>query len=266
MLSHSLTYKRGYFMFEKHVTFNYCNNKPDCSGANSPELTAQMKKHIYSMNGYFSLILGKEIKNASDVTSQDMVLLKEAYDKSHVTKNFEIELYWKRSTYSWSLIAALLTICGFMINAYLQGNKTIFLPYATLGLAAIGIITTIICNHIAISGEYWKKNWELHTILLEPFFSGNLYSTHLFESDKRYSIARLSTLLLSIVLLSWITLAMVVFAKLTTPDYYKLAYSLCGTALYVIFCNYFVRLLTKSKNKTLDALISFYNLSDIPKK
>lgn len=52
---------------------------------------------------------------------------------------------------------------------------------ALLGLVAsvaiLGVLITIISSKIIRGGEYWQKNWEYHVSLLEPLFSGRIYST-----------------------------------------------------------------------------------------
>lgn len=54
------------------------------------------------------------------LTNSDVAKLREAYDKAHDIRKFEIELYWKRTTYVWTLIAALITVSGVLLASFLD--------------------------------------------------------------------------------------------------------------------------------------------------
>lgn len=43
-----------------------------------------------------------------DKSEENRCRLREAYDKAHEIRQFEIELYWRRSTYFWTMQAAVL--------------------------------------------------------------------------------------------------------------------------------------------------------------
>ncbi|WP_394520881.1 hypothetical protein C1N60_11810 [Pantoea sp. SGAir0184] len=148
-----------------------------------------------SVNSYIKKLLRCEGKDY--LTNGDMEKLKEAYEKAHDIRKFEIDLYWKRTTYIWTLVAALITICGVAVTALYRlkddPEKMASLLIGTDAIAIFGSVITIISSKILISGEYWQKNWEFHVNILEPFFSGSLYSTHLYNNkSKRYSIATLN--------------------------------------------------------------------------
>lgn len=224
-----------------------------------PKMSESIKEHIDDNVSYFAKILGSHVTNHNDITSQDMTLLKEAYDKSHATKNFEIELYWKRATYSWTLIAALITLCGLLINTYLnksQGNEKII--FIILAISFAGLFITILCNLILQSGEYWKKNWEIHTVLLEPLFSGRLYATHVISANNRLSIAKLNGLLYMMVIACWLLIIEFIFSMQFGQTLKTFA---CSILIFSIFVfSYAVTLgkVTSSINKPIDVFISGY--------
>ncbi|MFJ5438106.1 hypothetical protein ACIPT2_09570 [Pectobacterium brasiliense] len=174
---------------------------------NDNEVDPFINDYVNSHRDYFSALLGNRIVSKKTISKNDVTVLREAYDKAHQIRNLEVDLYWKRTTYCWTLIAALLTICGLLLSAYFKPDdlekrdSTILIAIAAI--SALGVIITYICQLIAISGEYWKKNWEMHISMLEPLFSGKIYSTHLVSSRYRASIAKLNFILFFIIYSSW---------------------------------------------------------------
>lgn len=156
----------------------------------------------------------KKLLNAPNkeyLTNRDYNVLKESYDKAHDIRKFEIDLYWKRTTYVWTLIASLITVAGLLLAAYYRVDLDKEGKHALLGLVAsiavLGVLITIIASKMIQGGEYWQKNWEYHVNLLEPLFSGRLYGTLINTSLKRYSISRLNKLLYFVILGVWLLLA-----------------------------------------------------------
>lgn len=225
-----------------------------------PIMSNSIKNHIDENIPYFSKIVGSHVKNHSDLTSQDIILLREAYDKSHASKNFEIELYWKRATYTWTLIAALITFCGLLINPYFTKDKDDGLIFVAFVTSVIGILVTIVCNLIIESGERWKKNWEVHTALLEPLFSGSLYATHVVSSENRLSIAKLNNALYLMFLFIWILIIESIIAMKFDSDIKAFVYSVF---IFLIFVLSFTRLINKtthSKNDDINVIITGYKI------
>lgn len=161
-----------------------------------------------TVNFYLKKLLG--FTDKSHLTNGDISKLKESYDKAHDIRKFEIELYWKRTAYLWTLIAALITICGVLATAYYRmnepGDPKSILLFIMAGISTVGVIFTIISSYIIKSGAYWQKNWEYHVNLLEPFFSGKLYATLLNRERTRYSIASLNSTIYWFTLLAWLIL------------------------------------------------------------
>ena len=161
--------------------------KESSSNTKFEDTSAQDYFKLPHVNRYIKALLGNDTKDY--ITNGDIKKLKEAYDKAHDIRKFEIELYWKRTTYVWTLIAALITVCGVLLSSYFRLN----LPDDTqnpllvvVGLVSIfGLIITIISERILKSGEYWQKNWEYHVNFLEPLFSGKLYGTLLNSKRER---------------------------------------------------------------------------------
>lgn len=178
------------------------------------------QEYYYNNKEYIDRLLGVSNRLKVFLTIRDLSKLREAYDKAHDIRKFEIELYWKRTTYIWTVISALLTITGILLSQFFkdsntsptQSNDTFFnLYYSILFLSSIGTLITIIAANMLKSSVYWQKNWEYHTNLLEPLFSGNIYSTHLNSNCKinkshKLSISKTNTCFYILILFCWLTM------------------------------------------------------------
>lgn len=96
-----------------------------------------------------------------------------ALHHAHEIRKFEIELYWKRATYFWTLIAA--TFAGyFALSASEHADK---LTSLSLVIACIGLVLSIGWYQVNRGSKYWQSNWERHVDCLEDPITGPLYKT-----------------------------------------------------------------------------------------
>jgi hypothetical protein len=98
-------------------------------------------------------------------------------------RKFEIELYWKRTTYFWTLITA--TFAGYFVlkNAAPKHPGSIFM------ITCIGLVLSLSWYLANRGSKYWQENWERHVDVLEGEFIGPLYKTTL--SHGQFGLARL---------------------------------------------------------------------------
>ncbi|WP_109316222.1 hypothetical protein [Pseudovibrio ascidiaceicola] len=87
-------------------------------------------------------------------------------------RKFEIELYWKRAAYFWTLIAAIFV--GFVA---LQRAETAIRQELSIITAGIGFIFSIAWYCVVRGSKSWQENWEFHVDLLEDEVTGPLYKT-----------------------------------------------------------------------------------------
>lgn len=92
--------------------------------------------------------------------------LKHAQD----VRKFEIDLYWKRATYFWTLIAALFA--GYFV---LQGTGSF--PDSSHVVACLGLILSVAWYLVGRGSKFWQQNWEFHLDCLEDDFTGPLHKT-----------------------------------------------------------------------------------------
>jgi len=94
-------------------------------------------------------------------------------------RKFEIELYWKRATYFWALIA--VTFAGYFAvlgSEHIEDKK--YLAYV---IASVGFVFTWAWFLVNKGSKFWQENWENHVDMLEDEITGPLYKTVLHRPD-----------------------------------------------------------------------------------
>lgn len=192
---------------------------------------------------YFETLLGYEL-HRSFFLKDEKEILKEAYDKAHQIRQYEVGLYWQRNTYYWTMLSVLLVTFGFCFSHYIDEKKNIWL-YSSFALSTLGFMLSFLFLALCRTGSFWQKNWENHIEILEPFFSGNLYKTVFTQSGARFSIGLLNELTICIIIICWLFFCVFVFDKIWTEDLYH------GSLYLGLMCIFFIlyrRCLSKNEN------------------
>ncbi len=92
-----------------------------------------------------------------------------AFQVAIENRRFEIELYWKRATYFWTLIAAV-----FIGYFALQGNESKGSQFASFVISCIGLMFSLAWYLISRASAYWHANWDAHVHQLEDELVGPL--------------------------------------------------------------------------------------------
>lgn len=101
--------------------------------------------------------------------------LKAALEKALDIRKFEIELYWKRASYFWTLIAATFVGYFTILSAnekYLTDKK-----FFAFLVSCIGFLFTFAWFQVNRGSKHWQENWENHVDMLEDKVIGPLYKT-----------------------------------------------------------------------------------------
>jgi len=160
------------------------------------------------------------IKNKTDYNSSfpDGTVKEEALKQALDIRKFEIELYWKRATYFWSLIAA--TFAGYFA---LSNSEDQLLP---LLISCIGLVLSVGWFQVNRGSKYWQSNWERHVDCLEDTITGPLYKTTINRSEYSiykfwegypYSVSRINQLISLFVALIWCGLVIKSFPVTIIP-------------------------------------------------
>ena len=105
-----------------------------------------------------------------------------ALERAHVVRAFEIELYWKRATYFWTIIA--VAFAGFF--ACENANN----DFGASFVSSVGMVLGTAWYVVNRGGNAWHHNWEQHVDLLEDDVTGPLYKTLI--NRKKYRFWRLT--------------------------------------------------------------------------
>lgn len=133
------------------------------------------------------------------------------------TRKFEIELYWKRSTYYWTLIGAIF-IGFFATYANLEKGQSNRLNVVCI-LNCLGILFSIGWYFVNRGSKYWQLNWEKHIDVVETAIIGPLYKTTIslehYSSLKKFlnltapypfSVSKINQILNLVVIAFWVFL------------------------------------------------------------
>jgi len=88
-------------------------------------------------------------------------------------RKFEIELYWKRTAYFWTLIAAALAAYG----AVQVGKDVPERQHLSVLVGALGFVLSFSWFCVNRGSKRWQENWENHVDMLEDDIIGPLYKT-----------------------------------------------------------------------------------------
>ena len=148
--------------------------------------------------------------------------LREAYDKAHDIRKFEIEMYWRRSAYLWTLQAAALAGLALIsaefkfaswncMEAGIDGCISARIRLVLIiAIWCFGLFSAYVWLLLLRGAKFWQNNWERHVDCLEDFFSGALYKTYpVITRDPPYSVSKLNELMAGFMLFLWIVVGMV---------------------------------------------------------
>ena len=152
----------------------------------------------------------KKISTAQDYLEQftGENIRENAHRQALDIRKFEIDLYWKRTAYFWTLIAA--TFAGYI--ATLSNSKD---PMVSLLVSSVGLCFSVGWYFVNRGSKYWQGNWEKHVDLLENEFVGPLYKITLAREEYKFmklnsaypfSVSRINQILSLFVVLVWVAL------------------------------------------------------------
>jgi hypothetical protein len=130
---------------------------------------------------------------ASDLKSR-------AFDVALRTREFELDLFWKRALFFWGFVAA--TFAG-----YAAAKER---PALGVLLACFGWVCSLAWTLANRGSKYWYENWETKIEKMEREVTGLLFSVSekpqakgTWLSGRRYSVSKLAIGLSDYVVLFW---------------------------------------------------------------
>lgn len=126
----------------------------------------------------------------------------ERFRAAFETRQFEIDLFWKRSFFFWGFIAA-----AFVGIAALAGKQ----PILSLLISGFGVVCSLAWTLANRGSKYWQEQWETKIEAVEDIVTGPLFKREEAPQHKgwwvggrRYSVSKLAIAVSDYVLLVWI--------------------------------------------------------------
>jgi hypothetical protein len=171
------------------------------NGNGQQEIIIELKDYLNEFNKT------KE-KNNSKVEDA----LKQALD----IRKFEIDLYWKRATYFWTIIGVIFA--GYFL--LIKSDGLVTNPNLMFLVNCIGFIFSLSWWLVNRGSKFWQNNWERHVDLLEDAVTGPLYKRVIqtgelnwfkIHKEYNYSVSKINQLLSFYVTMVWLGMGIYFF-------------------------------------------------------
>ncbi|WP_336996805.1 RipA family octameric membrane protein [Leclercia sp. UBA7405] len=113
-----------------------------------------LTSHFDNNKEYFNKLLSKDFSLAEVyLTLQDKERMKEAYNKAHHVREYEINLFWSRLNYLWAITAVLCAAGGVILNDMInlaegkEVNELQFLSLFSVSIFGFSLTTVSIFCH-----------------------------------------------------------------------------------------------------------------------
>jgi len=126
------------------------------------------------------------------------------YDVALATRNFEIELFWKRSLFFW----------GFIASAFI-GYATLIKANSSLAIiiACFGFICSFSWTLVNRGSKRWQENWEIIVGELEKDITGSLFHERREKKHeqnwlkaRKFSVSKITIALSDFTVIVWLSL------------------------------------------------------------
>jgi hypothetical protein len=137
----------------------------------------------------------------ADLSTQEWRNLKR-FDAALAMRQFEIDLYWKKSLFFWGFIGA-----AFVAVAAIEGKSRIL----SILVSGFGMVCSLGWMLVNRAGKYWQEQWESKIEAVEDSVTGPLFKDLMPAQDKgwwlsgrRYSVSKLAIAISDYVFLVWV--------------------------------------------------------------
>lgn len=126
-------------------------------------------------------------------------------------RKFEIELYWKRTSFFWTLIGSI--IAGYFLT-FSKADNSITTLKILFSLSNLGLVFSIGWYFVNRGSKFWQVNWEKHMDSIEDEVLGPLYKTTINKEYYRnqffklvspfpFSVSKINQVLNLVLILFW---------------------------------------------------------------
>lgn len=165
--------------------------------------------------------------------------LKAAHQHAWDARKFEIDNYWKRTTYFWAFQITAFAGYFSILNSDTYNSIPAKNPEVLFCSISFGFITAMSWTLINIGSKFWQRHWEKHIDMLEDKITGPLYKTvYAYKTTKTYSVSKINDIISRYFVIIWIVFAIKYgFEHITlSGEYSKIAYI---EILVLLFSLYF---------------------------
>jgi hypothetical protein len=135
--------------------------------------------------------------------------LAKAFEIACEVRKFEIELYWSRATYFWTLIAAAFVGYAWVYRSAVSINTSVdlWLPFV---FSCLGLLFSIAWLLVNRGSKFWQNNWERQVDLLEDAVIGPLHKKIAKDNAgfRPYSVTKINEALSWVVSAIWVVLVL----------------------------------------------------------
>lgn len=176
----------------------------------------------------------KKYRDVFETDNEKSEILIAAYYQAADIRKFEIDMYWKRATYFWALIAVAFAAFFAVSNAEKIASKDFYL----VAISSAGLVFTFAWFSVNKGSKYWQENWENHLDLLEDKITGPLYKSKLvrpsedsfleryFVGPASYSVSKINQIIALFTMSIWLTFIASIFFD-------GLGSTVCDVTLYL---------------------------------
>lgn len=163
------------------------------------------------------------------MTCNDKEMLQLQYKTALDIRKFEIDLYWRRTTYFWAFITVFF---GLLFMTYTSDNPKIeHIFFARFVISCVGVLVTYCWFHVCKGSKFWQVNWENKVTDFEDKLKIDVYKSLSPEqgknskkwenlkkpkidgilNDNRSSVTKLNQLVTFLFLCVWVLLIVFTF-------------------------------------------------------
>lgn len=134
-------------------------------------------------------------------------------------RKFEIDLYWKRTAYFWTLIT--VAFAGYFTVGNEESNSL-----DAFIIACLGLVLSVAWYLVNRGSKFWQENWEMHVDALENDCMGPLYKTTRSRQEVKFwhlhkgypfSVSKVNQLVSLFATVAWFLLIMKVIPRESMP-------------------------------------------------
>ena len=191
--------KISYSLLKKLAWLRTCRNNKSIKSFFSEfllyDISPKKKRKLPSLTekGYDKLFLTNPFIRAS------------AFQKAWETRNFEIDLYWKRAGYFWAF--EIPVFAGYVAIVSSTGYDKIKTnsPETLFYITCIGTIISFAWILVNKGSKQWQRHWESHIDMLEDLETGPLYKTVFINNT--FSVSKINELVSKFFAFIWLLLS-----------------------------------------------------------